>query len=85
MIISHDSNYLVIGGIDGLIEVWNYEKMEIDLDLPYQQKELFMLHRKAVLSLQFSQDDKLLGSGDQEGIIKIWKFSDGKKLREIDT
>lgn len=44
-----------------------------------------MLHRKAVLSLLFSDDDKILASGDQEGIIRVWKFSDGKKLREIDT
>jgi WD40 repeat protein len=42
-----------------------------------------MLHTKAILSLVFSQDDKLLASGDSEGIIRVWKFSDGKKLREI--
>eukprot|EP00347_Sterkiella_histriomuscorum_P009760 403339996 len=83
--ISHDSKYLVIGGKDGLIEVWNYDKMELDMDLPYQAKDLFMLHRRAVLALSFSQDDKILASGDQEGLIRIWKFSDAKKLREIDT
>lgn len=59
--------------------------MSLDLDLVYQSKDLFMLHRKAILSLIFSIDDKILASGDQEGIIKIWKFQDGKKLREIDT
>lgn len=44
-----------------------------------------MLHKKGILSLTFSKDDKLLASGDSEGIIRVWKFSDGKKLREIDT
>lgn len=44
-----------------------------------------MLHRKAVLSLVFSKDDKILASGDAEGVARIWKFNDGKKLREIDT
>lgn len=44
-----------------------------------------MLHRKCILSLVFSKDDKLLASGDSEGIMRVWKFSDGKKLREIDT
>jgi WD40 repeat protein len=44
-----------------------------------------MLHKKGILSLVFSKDDKLLASGDADGIIRIWKFSDGKKLREIDT
>jgi WD40 repeat protein len=44
-----------------------------------------MLHRKAVLSLLFSKEDKILASGDAEGILRIWKFSEGKRLREIDT
>lgn len=44
-----------------------------------------MLHRKGVLSLTFSKDDKILASGDAEGTIRVWKFSEGKKLREIDT
>jgi hypothetical protein len=33
----------------------------------------------------FSKDDKVFASGDAEGIIRVWKFSEGKKLREIDT
>lgn len=44
-----------------------------------------MLHRKSILALTFSNDDKILASGDTEGIIRVWKFQDGKKLREIDT
>lgn len=42
-----------------------------------------MMHSKAVLSIVFSKDDKLLASGDTEGTIRVWKFYDGKKLREI--
>jgi WD40 repeat protein len=44
-----------------------------------------MLHSKGILSLVFSQDDKLLASGDAGGVIRVWKFLDGKKLRDIDT
>jgi WD40 repeat protein len=83
--ISHDSKYLVIGGKDGLIEVWSYPLLALDVTLPYQAQNLFMLHRQSILSLVFSNDDKLLASGDAEGIVRIWKFADGKKLREIDT
>ncbi len=58
--------------------------MSLDLEtIPYQANDLYMLHSKAILSLVFSPDDKLLASGDQEGIIRVWKFSDGKKLREL--
>lgn len=82
--LSNSCDYLLIGGQDGLIEVWNYQKMSLDLEtIPYQANDLYMLHTKAILSLVFSQDDKLLASGDSEGIIRVWKFSDGKKLREI--
>ena len=56
--------------------------MTLDLDLPYQAKDLFMLHRKAILSLIFSKDGRILASGDSEGIIKVWKFSDGKCLKK---
>lgn len=38
-----------------------------------------------MLSLAFSRDDKLLASGDAEGLIRVWKFADGKKLRELET
>jgi WD40 repeat-containing protein SMU1 len=69
-----------------LIEVWDYATMALDLtNLPYQAQDLYMLHHKPVLSLTFSKDDKILASGDAEGLIRVWKFADGKKLRELDT
>jgi WD40 repeat-containing protein SMU1 len=43
-----------------------------------------MLHSQGVLSLAFSKDDKLLASGDQGGVIRVWKFAEGKKLRELE-
>ena len=82
---SSDCRYLVLGGKDGLIEVWDFSKMELDLSLPYQKNDLFMLHRKSIISMAFSKDDRILASGDSEGIIRLWKFSDGKRLKEIDT
>jgi WD40 repeat protein len=44
-----------------------------------------MLHRKAVLAMVFSQDDKIIATADAEGCVRVWKFSDGKRLREIET
>ncbi len=54
IVISHDSKYMVLGGKDGLIEVWSYDQMALDLNLPYQAQDLFMVHRKAILSMVFS-------------------------------
>ena len=44
---------------------------------------MFMVHDSAVLSLDFSHDNRLLASGDKNGVIKVWKVADGKCLREI--
>ena len=68
-----------------MIEVWNFSNMSLDLSLPYQEKGLFMIHNKSVLAMTFSKDDRILATGDSEGIIIIWKFADGKILRKIDT
>lgn len=80
-----DGKHIAIGGTDGLIEIWDTATMQLDNNLPYQAKDLFMLHRKAVLCLTFSLDNKVLASGDAEGVLKIWKFSDGKCLRKIES
>ncbi|TNV86395.1 hypothetical protein FGO68_gene3514 [Halteria grandinella] len=83
--ISNNCEHMVLGGHDGLIEVWSYEHMSVDLKLPYQQQDLYMLHSKCVLSLAFSKDDKILASADSSGVIRVWKFAEGKKLREIEV
>lgn len=44
-----------------------------------------MIHKQSILSLIFSNDNQLLAAGDQEGVIKIWKFSTGKCLRKIEN
>jgi hypothetical protein len=49
---------------------------------------MFMVHESQVLALDFSQEmtgDKLmLASGDQQGVIKVWKVANGKCLRSIE-
>ena len=42
-----------------------------------------MVHNTKILALDFSRDERLLASGDNNGTIKVWKLSDGKRLREI--
>ena len=40
-----------------------------------------MSHDKAILSLCFSDDSRLLASSDDHGTIKIWKYNKGKCLK----
>ena len=51
--------------------------------LKFQKDGLFMVHSGPVLSLDFSLDNRLLASGDQQGTVKVWKLADGKCLRQI--
>lgn len=76
--------FLALGGSDGLIEIWDYEKMTMQIEkLKFQKDGLFMVHQSPVLSLNFSSDNRLLTSGDKTGTIKVWKVADGKCLRQI--
>ena len=82
--LSSKAEYLALGGTDGLIEIWDFNKMKLDtVRLPYQGKELYMVHNSPILALDFSQDERLLVSGDKTGTIKVWKVADGKRLRQI--
>ena len=67
-----------------MIEIWSFRSMKLDtIRLPYQGKGLFMVHNSPVLALDFSQDERILASGDKAGSIKVWKVTDGKLLRQI--
>lgn len=44
-----------------------------------------MSHAKPILSLSFSSDSILLASSDQDGTLKIWKYSKGKCLKTFKT
>ena len=43
-----------------------------------------MLHSCGIFSLDLSQDDDLLASGDVEGNIKVWRVNTGKCLRKFE-
>lgn len=70
-----------------MIEIWTHEPCAL-AKLSFQESELFMVHKGAVLSLDFSKaitgDKLLLASGDALGCLKIWKVQSGKCLREFE-
>lgn len=81
---SPDGQYLVIGTVDGFVEVWNYTTGKIRKDLKYQSQETFMMMEDACLSVAFSRDSEMLASGGQDGRIKVWKIISGQCLRKFD-
>ncbi len=45
----------------------------------------YLPHYLGVNTLSFSQDDKYLASGGEDGIIKIWDVMSGELIRELDA
>lgn len=43
-----------------------------------------MGHNCQVLYLEFSENGKVLASGDSEGTIKIWNFTKGKCIKKLE-
>lgn len=78
-----DGSGLVTGSSDGFIEVWDPKKWGKlrTSDLPYQKMEEFMLHDSSVLALAISNDGEMLATGSSDGMVKIWKITNGKCLR----
>jgi len=80
---SPDGKFIFTGSVDGFIEILDAFSLELREDLIYQKEKKFMFHEKKILSLDFSNDGKMLCSGDESGVIKIWRINDGKCLRKL--
>ena len=73
-------DYLAVGCIDGIIEVWNKHTLELETSnkFTFQADNKFMGHHNQVLFLEFSENGKILASGDSEGNINVWDFYKGR-------
>lgn len=71
---------LAVGYVDGVIEVWDKNTLEVvkDGSFEFQGEGKYMGHNCQVLYLEFSENGKVLASGDSEGTIKLWNFEKGK-------
>jgi WD40 repeat protein len=78
-----NGDLVAIGTADGFINILNSVTLQVPKELSYQEQNP-MVNSKRVISVIFSNDGKLLASGDVEGNIKVWKVNDGACIRKID-
>jgi WD40 repeat-containing protein SMU1 len=83
VVYSHDGAYLIIGSVDGIVEVYDAATLKISSKLAYQARDEFMLHDEAISALSVSRDNELLSSASISGTIKVWRLSSGECLRKF--
>lgn len=78
---SNDDKYLVSGGMDGSIKIWDTDEMELIETLPG--------HNASVKSVKISPKNTCIASastgqnGRPENSIKIWDFESGKLIHTL--
>ena len=78
--------YLAVGFVDGVIEIWNKKTLELveNGTFEFQNEKKYMGHTCHILYLEFSKNGKVLASGDSQGTIKIWNFAKGKWVKKME-
>ncbi len=74
--LSPDGKYIISGGQDERIKIWNIDKGS----LIYTLKG----HDGPIFSVSFSPDGKLIASGSLDQTIKIWKIGRDKPVRTLE-
>lgn len=78
-----NGRYLITGNSIGLIEVWDYDRGKLALDLEYQQQGEFMKHLHPITALAVSNDSELLASASANGDIRVWSILTGQVILSI--
>ncbi|CRK97785.1 CLUMA_CG011164, isoform A [Clunio marinus] len=73
--ISPDGRFMVTGGLDGHVRVWNFPKMTPLTDVP--------AHKKEIDDIDFSPDSKNYISVSKDGMAIIWSVLKGKELMKL--
>ncbi|MBR4753190.1 MAG: hypothetical protein IK077_15680 [Thermoguttaceae bacterium] len=78
VVYSPDGEYLAVCGTDPYISIYKVnrsaDKETIDVSL---WKKLSVTN-SASTAIQFSPDGKMLAVGDRNGVVRVWRFDDGK-------
>ncbi|EUC35743.1 hypothetical protein COCCADRAFT_34740 [Bipolaris zeicola 26-R-13] len=85
IVLSPDSALLACAYSNATIKIWHVSSGKFLQTLTRLDHEATMweVYHSAILSIAFSHDSNLLGSGSNDGTIIIWDLSNGQCLRKI--
>jgi hypothetical protein len=83
--LSWGEELLALGGLDGLIEIYNTIDYTYHTGLKFQAEGTALFHDHPVTLMQFNQSDEILASADSKGLVKLWNLENGKLLRKIQS
>ncbi|KAF9814288.1 hypothetical protein SFRURICE_015225 [Spodoptera frugiperda] len=72
-------NYLITGGLDDLIKVWQLENGKLE------EKHQLEGHSLGVISVAVSPDGKTLASSSQDSSLILWDLTNGEKIKTMET
>lgn len=74
--ISYNGEFLVSGGDDGYVEIWNLSNYQLIHRLKSSSKDIF--------SVAISLDGKKIASGGAEKVIDIWDIASGEQIARLE-
>ena len=79
-----DGQYLVLGTVDGFLEVWSAASKSLASTITYQNDEVFMMHDCEIVSILPSRDSGFLAVADKNKKVNIWNMEKGTVLKSFE-
>lgn len=79
-----NGQYMIMGMVDGFIEVWSAITRSLATDIGYQNDEVFMMHDCEVILLLSSRDSGFLAAADINKKVNIWNIQKGTVLKSFE-
>jgi WD40 repeat protein len=79
-----NGQYMILGMVDGFIEVWSALTKSLATDIGYQNDEVFMMHESEIVLMLSSRDSGFLAVADVSKKVNIWNIQKGTVLKSFE-